>query len=231
MEDEVKGIKGWAEMDKPREKAISKGLSTLSDSELIAILLRTGTREESVVELSRKILQRVDNNLGTLAKMSVHQLQNGFKGIGTTKAITLLAALELGRRVKLNEALVQNQIRSSSDLFNIMMPMIAHLPHEEFWVVLLSRSNNVIDRVQISQGGVAGTVVDVKLIMKSALERLASSIIVCHNHPSGTLHPSEQDVMITNKIKEAAKCMDIVLMDHIIVTDRGYYSFADHEML
>ena len=168
QEEEKKGLKEWSEMDKPREKAISKGLASLSDSELIAILLRTGTREESVVEIARKIVQKVDNNLAQLARMSVHQLQNSFKGIGTTKAITLLAALELGRRAKLNEALEKTQISSSRDIDAIFSPMLAHLPHEEFWVLLLSRSHKVIYRVLVSKGGGAVPTVAITLVLKPA---------------------------------------------------------------
>ncbi len=224
-------LKAWAEEDKPREKLLKKGLNALSDAELLAILLRTGTRNETVVELSRRILNSVLNNLDELGKLSINDLQKGFKGIGQTKAITLIAALELGRRRKLAQTLERTQIRESLDIYHYFEPILADLPHEEFWILLLNRHHKIIQSVCISKGGVAGTVVDIRLIMRHALEQLASSIVICHNHPSGNKNPSEGDRKITQSIKEAGQLMEIQLIDHIIIAGKTYYSFADEGLL
>ena len=223
-------IKEWSLEDRPREKLLSKGISTLSDAELIAIIIGSGNRDESAVELSKRILGSVQHNLNELGKLSVDDLQK-YKGIGEAKAIGIVAALELGRRRKLSEIIDRQKISSSHDVYEIFHPLLADLPHEEFWIVLLNRSNKIIERQKISQGGISGTVTDVRLILRIALERLASSLILCHNHPSGNHQPSEADIAITQKIKESGKLMDISLLDHIIITDGKFYSFADEGML
>jgi DNA repair protein RadC len=223
-------IKEWSLEDRPREKLLNKGISTLSDAELIAIIIRMGTRDESAVELAKRILNSVENNLNELGKLTVDDLQK-YKGMGEAKAIGIVAALELGRRRKLTESMNRKQITSSRDIYDIFHPVLADLPNEEFWIILLNRSNKLIERQKISQGGISGTVTDVRIILKTALEKLASSIILCHNHPSGNPKPSESDISITNKIKESGKLMDINLIDHIIVTDGKYYSFADEGMI
>ena len=223
-------IKDWSLEDRPREKLLSKGISSLSDAELIAIIIGSGTRDESAVELSKRILGSVQHNLNELGKLSVDDLQK-YKGIGEAKAIGIVAALELGRRRKLSEIIDRQKITSSHDIYEIFHPLLADLPHEEFWIVLLNRSNKIIERQKISQGGISGTVTDVRLILRMALEKLASSLILCHNHPTGNQQPSEADISITQKVKESGKLMDISLLDHIIITDGSYYSFADEGIL
>lgn len=219
-------IKDWAVEDRPREKLIAKGLQSLSDAELIAILIGSGNREETAVELSKQILKSADNNLNTLGKLNLNDLQK-FKGIGEAKAISIVAALELGRRRKLSEIIEKKVIRSSKDIFEYFHPTLADLPHEEFWVVFLNQSNKIISKYKVSQGGIAGTVIDVRLIMKAAIEKLASGIILCHNHPSGNLNPSKSDIDITKKLRNAGEIMEIKVLDHIIVTDKSHFSFAD----
>ena len=223
-------IKDWALEDRPREKLLYKGISSLSDAELLAILLGSGSNDKSAVDLAREILSIASNNLHRLGKLDVHDLVK-LKGIGTAKAINILAALELGRRRKSAEIIEAAKIRSSNDVYTIFNPLLADLTHEEFWLLYLNRSNKILSRHKLSQGGVSGTITDVRLIIKKALELLASSMIICHNHPSGNLDPSEADNRITQKIKEAAACFDINLLDHIIVTDNGYYSYADNGAL
>jgi DNA repair protein RadC len=224
------GIKSWAEDDRPREKLIGKGRQVLTDAELIAILIGSGNKEDTAVELSRKILASVGNNLNELGKLSINDLSK-FKGIGEAKAISIIAALELGRRRRETETIKRDKITCSKDVFDIMKQIMLDLPHEEFWLLILNRSNTVIKKELISRGGIAGTVVDTKIIFKSAIENLASSIIISHNHPSGNLKPSDADIKITKSIKEAGKIMDIPLFDHLILTDSGYYSFNDEGML
>lgn len=223
-------IKTWAEDDRPREKLLGKGRQVLSDAELIAILIGSGNTEESAVELSKRILSSVNNNLNELAKLTVNDLVK-FKGIGEAKAISIIAALELGRRRKESETPQRIQIRTSVDIYNFIKASMLDLPHEEFWILLLNRSNNVIKKELISRGGIAGTVVDSKIIFKSAVENLASGIILCHNHPSGNTKPSEQDMQLTKKLIEAGRLLEIPVLDHVIVTDTAYYSFADEGML
>jgi DNA repair protein RadC len=230
MEYNKLSIKQWALEDRPREKLLQKGISSLSDAEIIAILIGSGTRELSAVELAKNILHGVKNRIDELAKLSVNDLTK-IKGIGEAKAINIVAALELGRRRKLSEAFTNPKITSSKDVADIFSPILSDLLHEEFWILLLNRANTVIDKVKISQGGVAGTVIDVKLILKPAIEKLASSIILCHNHPSGNLSPSSDDKAITEKIKNGAMAMDIKLLDHIIVSLQGYFSFVDEGIL
>ncbi len=220
-------IKNWALEDRPREKMVSKGLSSLSNAELIAILIGSGNRDESAVDVSKRILNDVSNNLNELGKLSIDKLKRDYRGIGEAKAICIVAAMELGRRRKLEQAKEKPKISGSRDVYDIMHPILADLPYEEFWILLLNRANKVMSVQKISQGGVAGTVMDSKIIMKAAIDSLASSIILCHNHPSGNIMPSHQDKNITQKIKEAGVVMDIPILDHIIVTETGFYSFAD----
>lgn len=230
MEQTTFAIKYWAEDDKPREKLMLKGKSVLSDAELIAILIGSGSRNESAVELSKRILISTDNNLNALGKVSLKQLTT-FKGIGEAKAITIIAALELGRRRRSEDALELTKVTSSKSVFEIMQPIIGELPHEEFWVLYLNNSNKVVYKTQISKGGITGTVVDTRIIYKIALEHNATSVILTHNHPSGVLLASDADKQITKKLKEAGKYLDILVLDHIIVTEKSYFSFADEGIL
>jgi len=219
-------IKQWAVDDRPREKLLSKGIYSLSDAELIAILLGSGSKNESAVELAKKILNTHNNNLNELGKVSIEQLIKN-KGVGEAKAVTIMAAMELGRRRKLADVMNRPKVTQSADVYEIFKPILADLPYEEFWVILLNRSNKIIAKEKISQGGVSGTVTDIRLILKKAIEKLACSLILCHNHPSGNLKPSESDISITKKLSEAGKFMEINVLDHIIVTDQAFYSFAD----
>lgn len=223
-------IKEWAVEDRPREKMLVNGIRALSEAELIAILIGSGNADESAVELSRRILASVTNNLHELGRKTISDLQK-FKGIGEAKAITIMAALELGRRRKDSEPTERPKINLSADAANIFKPLLSDLPHEEFWVLLLNRNNLVIDKMIISRGGITGTVIDVRIIMKMALECLACSIILCHNHPSGNLIPSEADKEITRKIKDAGKLFDISVLDHVIVGNNSYFSFADEGLI
>lgn len=224
------GIKSWAEEDRPREKLIDKGRHVLTEAELIAILIGSGSKNETAVELAKRILLSVNNNLNELGKLTVNDLMK-FKGIGEAKAIGIIAALELGRRRKETEVLKKEKISSSKDAFELFRISMLDLPHEEFWLLLLNRSNTVIKKELISRGGIAGTVVDSKIIFKTAIENYASSIIICHNHPSGNSKPSEQDIKLTKSIKEISKLMEIPLLDHLIIADSDYYSFADEGVL
>jgi len=226
----VAGIKSWAEDDRPREKLLGKGRQALSEAELIAILIGSGSKNETAVELSKRILGTVGNNLHSLGKLSVKELTK-FKGIGDAKAISIVAALELGRRRKESDVVKREKVVTSRDVFESMKGKLQDLPHEEFWLIMLSRSNSVLKKEMISRGGVSGTVVDTKIIFKTAVEHYASSIIICHNHPSGNLKPSDADVRITKSIKDAGKIMEIPLVDHLIIADGGYYSFADEGVM
>ncbi len=223
-------IKNWSQDDQPREKLRDKGKLSLSDAELVAILIASGNREESAVSLSQRILASADNNLNTLGKMSIQQLMT-FKGIGEAKAITITAAMELGRRRRGELAIQKKKITSSGSVFELMQPIIGELPHEEFWIIYLNNSNKVIYKNQLSKGGITGTLVDVRLVLKTALEFGALGLILVHNHPSGTLKPSNQDKEITKKLKTAAQSLDIKVLDHIIVTEKAYFSFADDGIL
>lgn len=227
MENQVPfPIKCWAEDDKPREKLLLKGKSSLSDAELLAIIIGSGTRNESAVGLSKRILKSTGNSLNSLNKLSFQQLC-GFKGIGPAKAISIIAALELAKRKKDEQFIELPKILKTKNVFELMHPILGDLPHEEFWVIYLNNSNHVVNKTQISKGGITGTVVDIRIILKIALEFHALSFILCHNHPSGKLNPSDADIEITHKIKLAARQMDILLVDHMIVTQLGYYSFAE----
>ena len=223
-------IKDWSDDDKPREKLLSKGISALSNTVLISILIGSGTRNLSAVELAKSILLASENNLNNLGKKSVADLTK-LKGIGPAKAITIISALELGRRQKLDQVKDKTKITSSKDVFNIFQPVIGEISHEEFWVILLNRNNKILKKINISKGGLSSTVIDVRIILKHALDELASAIILCHNHPSGNTEPSQEDKRITSKIKTAAESMDISLLDHIIVTHTNHFSFADEGIL
>ena len=223
-------IKDWADDDRPREKLVIKGKGALSDAELVAILIASGNRDESAVELSKRILQSLGNNLNRLAKLSVNDLIK-FKGIGEAKAISIIASLELGRRRRTAGVLEKAKIGGSKDAFQILQLKLEDLPHEEFWVMLLNRANKVIDTKLVGRGGVSSTVVDSKVIFSFALESLASGIILGHNHPSGNLKPSNSDIRLTKKIVDAGKIMEVPVLDHIIVGDNDYFSFADEGLI
>lgn len=223
-------IKNWSPEDRPREKLLMKGTSALSDAELIAILLGSGTATMSAVELAKKIMLTVNNSLHDLARLSVKDLMK-LKGIGEAKAITIIAALELGRRRKETELEEKPRITGSRDVYTLLIPHLQDIPHEEFWILLLNRANRVIKKHQISQGGVAGTVADPKIIFKVAVEELASGIILAHNHPSGNLTASQADIDLTRKLREAGKLLEIQVLDHVIVAGQKYFSFADEGML
>ena len=224
------GIKSWAEDDRPREKLLQKGKVSLSDAELIAILIGSGSRNESAVQLSKRILASTGNHLSELGKLSVKKLCE-FKGIGPAKAVSIVAAMELGRRRRTEEALEKKKITSSASVFELMQPIIGELYHEEFWIIYLNNSNKVIEQLQLSKGGITGTLVDVRITLRKALEVGATSIILAHNHPSGTLRPSEADKQLTQKLKTAAQSLDIKVLDHLIVTEKSYFSFADEGAL
>ena len=223
-------IKKLAEEDRPREKLLLKGRSALTDAELIAILIGSGNKQQTAVELAQYILRECDNNLSTLARFSIKDLQK-FKGIGEAKAITIVSALEIGRRRRNENPIEKSFIKSSNDAWGIIKGDLMDLSHEEFWVLFLKRNNELIKKEIISKGGVSGTVVDSKLIFKRALEETASGIILVHNHPSGNLTPSNDDIQLTKKIKNAGSSLDIMLIDHLIVTDEGFYSFVDEKRI
>ncbi len=223
-------IKSWAVEDRPREKLVLNGKKTLSDAELLAILIGSGSRNKTAVQLCKEILNGIDNDLNTLGKRGVKDLMQ-YKGIGEAKAISIVAALELGRRRQAADIKIRSQITSSRDGFQLLHPLLGDLPHEEFWVLFLNRSNKVIHKERVSAGGVAGTVADVKIIFKKAIQELACSIIIAHNHPSGNLRPSQADIKLTNKMVEAGKFLEIAVLDHLIITDAAYYSFADEGMM
>ncbi|WP_189360264.1 RadC family protein [Algibacter mikhailovii] len=223
-------IKNWSQDDQPREKLLNKGKQVLSDAELVAILIGSGNKDESAVALCKRILASTNNNLNELGKRSVKQLMD-FKGIGEAKAITIVAALELGRRRRGEKAMEKLIITSSVSVFEMMQPILGDLQHEEFWIIYLSNSNKVIFKNQLSKGGMTGTLVDVRLVLKMALEVGATGLILCHNHPSGTLKPSEPDKLITQKLKKAALSIDIKVLDHLIITENAYFSFADENLL
>lgn len=223
-------IKNWSQDDQPREKLRDKGKAALSDAELVAILIGSGTKAESAVALSKRILASTDNNLSELGKLSIKQL-TAFKGIGEAKAISIIAALELGRRRRGADALERKKITSSVSVFELMQPVIGDLPHEEFWIVYLNNSNKVIQKNQLSKVGITGTLVDVRLALKTALEVSATAIILVHNHPSGTLKPSQADKDLTTKLKTAGQSLDIKVLDHLIITENAYFSFADENLI
>lgn len=223
-------IKKWSLDDRPREKLLHKGKDALSDAELVAILIGSGSRNESAVALSKRILASVDHNLNALGKLSVGQLMK-FKGIGEAKAVSIAAATELGRRRQSDKAEEPTKITGSNAVFRLLQPILGELPHEEFWILYLNNSNKVLHKHQLSKGGMTGTLVDVRLVLKLALERGAVSLILAHNHPSGGLRPSQADKDITTKLKVAAASLDIKVIDHLIITENSYFSFADEGLL
>jgi DNA repair protein RadC len=223
-------ITSWAEDDRPREKLLNKGSRSLSDAELIAILLGSGSREETAVTLAQRILLQFHQNLNELGRASLVELM-AFNGIGEAKGITILAALELGRRRQHNAARDLPAIRSSNDAFQILEPLVADLDHEQFWLILLNRGNKVLALEQISSGGITATIVDPKVVFRKALLAKATSIVLCHNHPSGTLKPSNADIELTRKLRRAGDQLEIGVVDHLIISNRGYYSFMDEGML
>jgi DNA repair protein RadC len=229
MKQNILSIKHWSEDDQPREKLLLKGKQILSDAELIAILISSGNRDESAVELSKRILASVNHNLNALGKLSISQLTT-FKGIGEAKAISIVAALELGRRRREEDVVVLERITCSKDVFRMMQPIIGELPHEEFWVLYLNNANKVIYKTQISKGGIVGTVVDTRVVYKIALEQNAVAIILTHNHPSGKLEASKVDIELTKQLKLAGMQLQIPVLDHIIITENGYFSFQDENI-
>lgn len=224
-------IKNWAEDDRPREKLMNKGKSVLSDAELLAILIGSGNKEETAVELSQRILKSINDNLIELSKLSLNDLIKNFKGIGEAKAITIIAALELGKRRRSSDVLVKKKISDSKDAFEIFQSLVADCQYEEFWILLLNKANIIIKTISISEGGMSGTIVDPKKIFKYAIESNAARIILCHNHPSGNMKPSESDIKITNSLHQAGKTLEIEVVDHIIVGDEKYFSFADEGLM
>lgn len=223
-------IKNWNEDDRPREKLLLKGRIALSDAELIAIIIGSGSRNESAVSLAQRILASAGNNLGELGKLSLTELMK-FKGIGEAKAISIAAAMELGRRRRAGEALEKQKISSSNSVFELMQPILGELDHEEFWVVYLNNANRVLRTAQLSRGGITGTVVDTRLAFKDALQMGAVGIILIHNHPSGVVKPSQSDIELTKKLRLAGESLDIKVLDHLIITEKAYFSFADENML
>jgi len=228
--DSYRPITAWAEDDRPREKLLLKGRQSLSDAELIAILIGSGSREQSAVQLSQLILNQCENRLNELGKMNVEELMR-FKGIGEAKAISIIAAMELGRRRKAEELPERSQVKSSKDAYDALAPHIADLGHEEFLILILNRNNQIMSWERISSGGVSGTVVDPKLVFKKALDKKAASIILAHNHPSGNLKPSAQDIKLTKNLVASGLLLDLPVLDHLIITEQGFFSFADEGML
>jgi DNA repair protein RadC len=220
-------IRDWAEDDRPREKMLRKGAQSLSDAELLAILIASGNKNETAVELAKRILHECQDNLNELAQLSISDLCKRFKGIGEAKAITIIAALELGKRRKTNEILERKKIKSSADLFDLFEPVLIDLPHEEFWIGLLNGANKVIEIKRLTQGGSKQIVVDVPMLLKMALEKSAQAVVVAHNHPSGQNRPSHEDEQITRRIKSGCEAIGISLIDHIIIARGQYYSFSD----
>jgi DNA repair protein RadC len=229
-QEKKSSIKNWAEDDRPREKLLLKGKNALSDAELIAILIGSGSRNESAVELCKRILDSVNGNLVELSKLGVSDLSK-FRGIGEAKALSIVAALELGRRRRESEVLRKARITSSRDSYEILQSVIGDSEYEQFWVLMLNQGNRLLKKINISEGGITGTVVDPRKVLKAAIECGASNIVLGHNHPSGNLHPSSNDTSITRKLKEAAKLIDVVVIDHIILGENGYYSFADEGIM
>jgi len=219
-------IKDWALEDRPREKLLLKGVTSLSDAELLAILVRSGTKSETAVQISQRIMSSVSNNLSELGKLSVKELM-AFNGIGEAKAVTITAVMELARRKSVSQPVNRKHIRSSRDAYHVFYPVLCDLKHEELWMALTNRAGKVIEKVKISQGGTSGTAADMRHILKPAVHTLCSGIILCHNHPSGNIQPSSEDDLLTSNLAKAANLMNIKLLDHIILYDETYYSYAD----
>ncbi|MGY5352413.1 RadC family protein [Wenyingzhuangia sp. IMCC45533] len=232
MKEDIKSftIKDWKEEDRPREKLLVKGAQALSDAELVAILIGSGNRKESAVQLSKRILTHFKNNFNELARASIAELCK-FNGVGEAKAISIVTALEVGKRRRLAAALSIPKISCSKDAFEILNPIMGDLPHEEFWILHLNNNNKVIDRQLISKGGLTGTMVDLRLVFKKSLELLSTAMVLGHNHPSGKINPSSADKQLTQKIKNAAALLDIKVLDHLIITQKAYFSFADEGIL
>ena len=223
-------MKTWAVEERPREKVMANGVQYLSDTELLAILIGSGTKNMTAVELARLILKSAGSNLHGLGKQNLGDLTK-IKGVGPAKATSVLAAMELGRRREGLQHAEKIPVKSSQTVFNLFHPLLGDLEHEEFWLLMLNRANRVLGRFKVSQGGLSGTVIDTRIILKKALDNLASSIIVCHNHPSGNNQPSDADVKITEKLKKAAEMLEIKLLDHVIIVDKSYFSFADEGLI
>ena len=223
-------IKSWAEEDRPREKLLLRGKQNLTDAELIAILLGSGSKKYSALEVAKELLDQFENDLQVLGRAPIDEIKKP-KGIGNAKAITLIAALELGRRRQLTAVKEKPQILGSQDAYNVIAPLLIDLPHEEFWILMLNRANRVIGKAQVSTGGVSGTLVDAKIVFSLAVKSLACSLILFHNHPSGNFQPSEADISLTKKLREAGQALDIAVLDHLIVSETGYYSFADEDLI
>lgn len=220
-------IRDWAAGDRPREKMLHKGVHSLSDAELLAIIIGSGSRTETVVELSRRILHDCQDNLNELARLSISDLCKRFKGIGAVKAISIIAAMEMGKRRKLAENLERKTISTSLHLFDLFEPILSDLLHEEFWVALLSAGNKVLEVKRLTQGGTRQTVVDIPMLLKMAIDKSAAVVVVAHNHPSGQNRPSHEDEVITKRIRAGCEAIGIALLDHIIVAQNNYYSFSD----
>jgi DNA repair protein RadC len=223
-------ITNWSLEDRPREKLLRLGVRNLTNVELVALLLGSGTRKTNAVELARELLGLVDNDLNELGRLDIDDLTK-IKGIGTAKAVTVKASLELGFRRSSGYTREKIFIRNSAGVFELMQGTIGPLDHEEFWIITLNRAHRVINSQKISQGGLTGTVIDTRMILRHALDKKATSLVICHNHPSGNTRPSEADISITKKIKEAAELMDISLLDHLVITSDAYFSFADEGLL
>jgi len=224
-------IKEWAEDDRPREKAVQKGIASLSTVELLAILLGSGSGDESAIQLAQRILNSVSNNLNELAKLSLPDLIANFKGVGVAKGVTIQAAIELGKRRAVSDTLARNMVRGSRDVYDIFLPFVMDLPHEELWMACVNHSNQIVDKQRISQGGISETAADIRLILKKAISALATGIVLCHNHPSGSIRPSRADDDLTKRVGQAAKIMNIRLLDHLIIGGKKYYSYADEGKL
>lgn len=229
-EQTYRAITAWAEEDRPREKMILKGRQALSDAELLAILIGSGTTGLSAVALAQQILQSVDGDLNDLGKCSLPDLQK-FPGIGEAKAVTIAAALELGRRRQLSDLRDRPRVTHSRDAFQAIAPLLTDLQHEEFWLLLLNKANEIFARERLSSGGMSGTVVDLKMVLKAALEAKAAAFIAVHNHPSGNLQPSQADIDLTRRLKQSGHLIDLPLLDHLIISERGYFSFADEGLM
>ena len=219
-------IKDWSEQERPREKLFLNGRLAMTDTELLAILIGSGCQKETALCISRKILSDTDYSLSDLSRFSVHKLMK-FRGIGKVKALTIIAALELGKRQRGNKVIEAAKLNSSASVFELMQPLLGDLDHEEFWILLLNNANKLKYKWQLSIGGITATLVDVRLIYKKALEMGATSIILCHNHPSGNLKPSQSDIMLTKKVIKGASLLDVKILDHVIITETSFYSFAD----
>ena len=223
-------ITAWAEEDRPREKMLLKGKSSLTDAEIVAILIGSGTVGMDAIGLAEQILDSVGGNLSELGRRSLKDLMK-FKGIGEAKAITIAAALEIGRRRQFSDMIQRETINSSRDVYDVILPQLIDLPNEEFWILMLNRANHIISRQRVSIGGVSGVIVDAKMVFRPAIEALASAIILIHNHPSGNLKPSKQEIELTRKLRTAGESLDITVADHVIVAHTGFYSFADEGMM